>query len=202
MYRRFLKRIIDFSAAAVGLLLLSPLFVIIAILLIFSNKGKIFFIQPRPGRNERIFQIIKFRTMNDRKDAQGNLLPDSQRITLTGKFLRKTSLDEIPQLINVLRGEMSIVGPRPLLVEYLPYYDETQKLRHSVLPGITGWAQVNGRNALTWQQKFAYDVEYVKKLSFSLDIKILYLTIKKVLHQDGVNYGEQPTIGRFDELSV
>ncbi|MDR1745787.1 MAG: sugar transferase [Tannerella sp.] len=197
MYRRYIKRFIDFSVALAGLIVLSPVFLIISVLLGLNNKGKIFYIQQRPGKNERIFNIVKFRTMNDRRDAEGRLLPDSERITPAGRFLRNTSLDEIPQLLNVISGDMSLVGPRPLLVEYLPHYSETHRQRHDVRPGITGWAQVNGRNTLTWTQKFDYDVYYVKKLSFLLDIKILYLTIKKVFKQDGINYGDQPTIGRF-----
>src|SRR5690606_28127630 len=158
MYKNYLKRFLDFVAAFCGLVLLSPIFIIVMIGLYVANQGKPFFFQARPGKDERIFKIIKFKTMNDKKDANGNLLPDAERITPVGAFVRKTSLDEIPQLINVLKGDMSLVGPRPLLVQYLPLYNEKQKRRHEVRPGITGWAQVNGRNAISWQQKFDYDV--------------------------------------------
>lgn len=187
MYNFFFKRIIDFSCAVIGLLLLSPLFVIVTIGLYFANQGKPFFFQLRPGKNEKIFKIIKFKTMNDKKDSQGNLLSDAERLTKVGMFVRKASLDEIPQLLNVLKGEMSLIGPRPLLPEYLSLYNEEQKRRHEVKPGITGWAQVNGRNTISWEQKFEYDVWYVKNLSFLLDIKILFLTIKKVFKSEGIN---------------
>jgi len=155
-------------------------------LLFFLNQGKPFFLQQRPGKNERIFNIIKFKTMNDKKDANGNLLPPLQRLTRTGEFMRKYSLDEIPQLLNVIKGDMSIIGPRPLLMDYLPLYNDYQKQRHNIKPGITGWAQVKGRNAITWEQKFEYDVWYVKNLSFLLDLKILFLTLYKVFKKEGV----------------
>ncbi|PWA09916.1 sugar transferase [Flavobacterium laiguense] len=187
MYKIFLKRIIDFSCAVVGLILLSPLFVIVIIGLYFANQGKPFFFQLRPGKNGKIFKIVKFKTMNDKKDIVGNLLSDDQRLTKIGKFVRKTSLDEIPQLLNVVKGDMSLIGPRPLLPEYLPLYDDMQKRRHDVKPGITGWAQVNGRNAISWQKKFEYDVWYVENLNFFLDIKILFLTVKKVFKSEGIN---------------
>jgi lipopolysaccharide/colanic/teichoic acid biosynthesis glycosyltransferase len=187
MYNFFFKRIIDFSCAIMGLLLLSPLFIIVAIGLFFANQGKPFFFQLRPGKNGKIFKIIKFKTMNDKKDIVGNLLSDDQRLTKIGKFVRKTSLDEIPQLLNVVKGDMSLIGPRPLLPEYLPLYDDIQKRRHEVKPGITGWAQVNGRNAISWQQKFEYDVWYVKNFSFLLDIKILFMTVIKVFKSEGIN---------------
>jgi undecaprenyl phosphate N,N'-diacetylbacillosamine 1-phosphate transferase len=187
MYKLVIKQVIDFLLALMGFLLLSPIFIIISIILLYSNRGKLFFFQQRPGKNEKLFKIIKFRTMNDKKDEHGNLLPDVERITKIGEFIRKNSLDEIPQLLNVIKGDMSIVGPRPLLDFYLPLYNKYQAQRHNVKPGITGWAQVNGRNAITWNKKFEYDVYYVNNLSFQLDIKILFKTIKKVLFKEGVN---------------
>lgn len=187
MYRFFLKGIIDFFSAFFGLLLLSPLFLFCTVGLFFANQGKPFFFQLRPGKNGKIFKIIKFKTMNDKKDIAGNLLSDDQRLTKIGKFVRKTSLDEIPQLLNVVKGDMSLIGPRPLLSEYLPLYDDMQKRRHDVKPGITGWAQVNGRNAISWKKKFEYDVWYVENLNFFLDIKILFLTVKKVFKSEGIN---------------
>ena len=198
MYKEGLKRGIDFLMAIFGLLLLSPIFIIVTIGLFFANQGKPFFFQARPGLNERIFKIIKFKTMNDKKDAQGNLLPDADRLTKIGAFVRKTSLDEIPQLMNVLKGDMSLIGPRPLLVQYLPLYNAEQKKRHDVRPGITGWAQVNGRNAISWEQKFAYDVWYVDNISLLLDIKILFLTIKKVVLSEGVSQEGQATMEAFN----
>lgn len=187
MYTSFLKRIFDFLAAFTGLLILSPIFITVVIILLFTNKGKPFFFQIRPGKNEKLFKIIKLKSMNDKKDENGELLPYEDRITKIGEFIRKYSLDEIPQLINVLKGDMSIIGPRPLLVQYLPLYKDWQKRRHEVKPGITGWAQVNGRNAITWKQKFEYDVWYVDNVSVLLDIKIIVRTIKKVLLKEGVN---------------
>jgi len=197
MYISFFKRILDFSLAFFGLLFLSPIFLFVYVGLAIANQGKPFFFQKRPGKNERIFSIIKFKTMNDKKDAKGNLLPDAQRLTAIGKFVRKTSLDEIPQLFNVLKGDMSLIGPRPLLPEYLPLYSEEQQKRHWVKPGITGWAQVNGRNAISWQEKFNFDVWYVEHQSFLLDIKILFLTVKKVFISEGVNAVGQATIESF-----
>ncbi|MFE3871951.1 sugar transferase [Flavobacterium sp. ZS1P70] len=187
MYKFFLKRIIDFALALIGLLLLSPLFIMVTIGLYFANQGKPFFFQLRPGLNGVIFKIIKFKTMNDRKDSLGKLLPDSERLTEIGVFVRKTSLDEIPQLLNVLIGDMSLIGPRPLLPEYLKLYNEFQSRRHEVKPGITGWAQVNGRNAISWEKKFEYDVWYVDNLSFLIDLKILLLTVKKVYAREGIS---------------
>ena len=166
-------------------------------LLFFANKGKIWFIQTRPGRNEQLFKVIKFKTMNDACDVTGKLLPDDIRLTRVGKMIRTTSLDELPQLINVLKGEMSVVGPRPLLVEYLPLYNDQQKRRHNVKPGITGWAQVNGRNAISWQQKFALDIWYVDHQSFWLDIKILFLTVIKVFQAEGINSATSLTMEKF-----
>lgn len=187
MYKKIFKRLFDFTIAMVGFLLLLPIFLFVATGLFLANQGKPFFFQKRPGKNEKIFSIVKFKTMNDKKDAQGNLLPDADRMTKIGSFVRKTSLDEIPQLLNVLKGDMSLIGPRPLLSQYLPLYNETQKRRHEVRPGITGWAQVNGRNAISWQKKFEYDVWYVDNLSIFLDLKILFLTIKKVFVREGIS---------------
>ena len=197
MYNFFFKRIIDFSYAIIGLLLLSPLFIIATIGLCFANQGKPFFFQRRPGKNEKMFKIIKFKTMNDKKDTQGHLLADAARLTRIGAFVRKTSLDEIPQLLNVLKGDMSLIGPRPLLPEYLPLYNAEQKRRHEVKPGITGWAQVNGRNAISWKQKFVYDVWYVDNISLTLDIKIFFLTLKKVFVGEGINMQGQVTTEPF-----
>lgn len=197
MYKNYLKRVLDFLAAFFGLLILSPIFIIVTIALFIANQGKPFFFQERPGKDERIFKIIKFKSMNDKKDKDGNLLPDAERLTKVGSFVRKTSLDEIPQLINVLKGDMSLIGPRPLLPKYLPLYNEEQKRRHEVLPGITGWAQVNGRNAISWKQKFEYDVYYVNHLSLALDIKILLMTIKKVFISEGISQEGQATMEVF-----
>ena len=197
MYKNYFKRLFDFTAALVGLLLLSPLFILVTIGLFFANQGKPFFFQTRPGKNERLFRIVKFKTMNDKKDSEGNLLSDAERLTKIGTLVRKTSLDEIPQLLNVLKGDMSLIGPRPLLVQYLPLYNAAQKQRHNVRPGITGWAQVNGRNAISWEQKFAYDVWYVKNCSFVLDIKILVLTIKKVFIREGISQKGEVTMKVF-----
>ena len=187
MYKKIIKRFLDFVIALIGLVLILPLFVLAIVGLFFANHGKPFFLQPRPGKNGKIFKIIKFKTMNDKKESEGNLLSDAKRLTKVGAFVRKTSLDEIPQLINVLKGDMSLIGPRPLLPEYLPLYNDFQKRRHEVKPGITGWAQVNGRNAINWQQKFEYDVWYVENISFLLDCKIVFLTIKKVFKREGIS---------------
>lgn len=197
MYKNFLKRFFDFVAAFMGIILLSPVFIFVTIGLFIANQGKPFFFQRRPGKNEKIFSIVKFKTMNDRKDASGNLLSDAERMTSIGSLVRKTSIDEIPQLINVLKGDMSLIGPRPLLVQYLPLYNETQKRRHQVRPGITGWAQVNGRNAISWEQKFEYDVWYVDNLSFQLDLKILFFTLKKVFVREGISQDGQATMEAF-----
>ena len=188
MYRSFFKRVIDFVIALSILLLFSPLLLIIIIWLHFANKGAgVFFRQERPGKNGRIFEVIKFKSMTDERDRQGYLLPDEDRLTRVGKLIRSTSLDELPQLINVLKGDMSLVGPRPLLVQYLPLYNQIQARRHEVRPGITGWAQVNGRNTISWQQRFEYDVWYVEHISFYFDLKIFFLTIKKTLAREGIN---------------
>ena len=198
MYKYFLKRLYDFILSFIGFLITSPIFIIVWIWLSIVNKGAgAFFFQERPGKDEKIFRVIKFKTMNDRKDASGNLLPDAQRLTKVGKFVRSTSLDEIPQLLNVIKGDMSLIGPRPLLVQYLPLYNEEQKRRHEVRPGITGWAQVNGRNAISWQQKFEYDVWYVDHISLSLDLKIMFKTIKKVFKRDGINADTSATMESF-----
>lgn len=198
MYRNFLKRVFDFVIAFGALIVLSPIFIIVTIGLYFANQGKPFFFQERPGLNEKIFRIVKFKTMNDKTDTQGNLLPDAERLTRIGTFVRKTSLDEIPQLINVLKGDMSLIGPRPLRTYYLPLYNEEQKHRHDVRPGITGWAQVNGRNAISWTKKFELDVWYVRNVSFLLDVKIFLLTLKKVFVREGINQEGQATVERFN----
>lgn len=197
MYRNFLKRILDFTASLFGLIILSPIFLIVTIGLFFANGGKPFFFQRRPGKDGKIFNIIKFKTMNDKKDSSGKLLPDADRLTKIGAFVRKTSLDEIPQLINVLKGEMSLIGPRPLLPEYLSLYNDTQRRRNEVRPGITGWAQVNGRNAISWEKKFEYDVWYVDHISFALDLKILLLTVKKVFVSEGITQEGHVTSEEF-----
>ncbi|WP_395074231.1 sugar transferase [Flavobacterium sp.] len=197
MYRSFFKRFLDCFVSFFGFLILSPIFIIVCIGLYFANSGKPFFFQDRPGKNGRIFKIIKFKTMNDKKDKKGNLLPDAERLTKIGIFVRRTSLDEIPQLINVLKGEMSIIGPRPLLPEYLHLYNEFQNQRHEVKSGITGWAQVNGRNAISWDKKFELDIWYVDNISFLLDVKIFFLTIKKVFVREGINMKGQETTESF-----
>lgn len=197
MYKIFFKRAIDLVLSIIGFMLLSPIFITICILLYFANDGHPFFFQARPGKNEKIFKIAKFKTMNDKKDSEGNLLPDYLRITKTGNFIRKTSLDEIPQLLNVIKGDMSVVGPRPLLIAYLPLYNKEQAKRHNVRPGITGWAQVNGRNAISWEQKFEYDVWYVNHVSFKVDVNIIFKTISKVFKREGISASENVTMERF-----
>ena len=198
MYKTLIKPFFDIIFAFIGILLLSPILIVMTIALFIANQGKPFFLQTRPGINGKIFTIIKFKTMNDKRDFAGNLLSDAERLTKIGSLVRKTSLDEIPQLINVLKGDMSIVGPRPLLVEYLPFYNETQKRRHEVKPGITGWAQVNGRNTISWEKKFECDVWYVNNICFQLDFRIFILTIKKVLKSEGVNLNEQVSAEYFN----
>lgn len=197
MYKLFFKRVIDFLASVIALLLISPIFLILIVFLAIANDGKPFFIQRRPGKNGKIFSIVKFKTMNDRKDADGNLLSDAERLTKVGSFVRKTSLDEIPQLINVVKGDMSLIGPRPLLVQYLPLYNDFQKKRHNVRPGITGWAQVNGRNAISWEKKFEYDVYYVDNISLKMDFNVILKTIQKVIKSEGINQGENITAEAF-----
>lgn len=201
MYLRVVKPSADFFAALIGLILLSPLFILITILLFIANNGQPFFFQLRPGKCGEIFKIVKFKTMNDKKDATGQLLPDGERLTAVGSFVRKTSLDEIPQLLNVLKCDMSLVGPRPLLTDYLHLYNDFQNRRHDVKPGITGWAQVNGRNAISWDKKFEYDVWYVAHISFILDLKILFKTMLKVLKSDGINAANSATIEPFNGIN-
>jgi undecaprenyl phosphate N,N'-diacetylbacillosamine 1-phosphate transferase len=197
LYRLIIKPFLDKFIALTILLITSPLLLFVIILLFVLNKGSVWFLQPRPGYKEKIFKVIKFKTMTDQRDHQNELLPDEKRLTAMGKFIRKTSLDEIPQLINVLKGDMSIVGPRPLLVEYLPLYNERQRKRHDVRPGITGWAQVNGRNAVAWPQRLEHDAWYVEHMSFALDLKILFLTLIKVLKAEGISSGTSVTMERF-----
>ena len=199
MYKHFFKRLFDFIIALVALIILSPIFITVMIGLYFANQGKPFFFQERPGLNEKIFKIIKFKTMNDKKDEQGNLLSDAERLTPIGAFVRKTSLDEIPQLINVLKGDMSLVGPRPLLVKYLEYYNHEEKLRHNVRPGITGWAQLKGRNTLNWDTRLAYDVDYVNNISLFLDLKIMLLTIRKVFKSEDIIIDPRSIMKDLDE---
>lgn len=198
LYRNFLKRFIDLAVSLIAFCLLLPVFIVVTVLLFIANQGKPFFVQPRPGKNGRIFKLVKFKTMNDKKDAAGNLLSDAERLTAVGSFIRKTSLDEIPQLINVIKGEMSLIGPRPLLVEYLPLYNDKQKRRHEVRPGITGWAQVNGRNTIGWKEKFELDVWYVDNVDLSLDCKIVLFTLMKVIRSEGVSQQGHVTMTKFD----
>ncbi|MFY8021862.1 MAG: sugar transferase [Bacteroidia bacterium] len=190
MYRFFFKRFIDFFLSLIILILVSPIILVFIVILYVVNEGEPFFFQERPGFKEKSFKVIKFRSMNNKKDENGVLLPDNIRLTPMGKLVRQTSIDELPQLINVLKGDMSLVGPRPLLFKYIPLYSEEQKRRHDVRPGITGLAQVSGRNSISWTEKFSHDVYYVDNLSFLLDIKILFLTLKKVLVSEGVNQSE------------
>lgn len=191
IYIHCVKRPIGFLGALVALLLLSPIFLCTAILLYFANKGAgVFFAQPRPGKNEKIFNALKFKTMTDERDAEGNLLPDADRLTPVGKFVRSTSIDELPQLINILKGDMAFIGPRPLLVQYLPLYSEEQHRRHDVTPGMSGWAQVNGRNNISWKKKFEYDVYYVDHIGPMMDIRVFFTTIKKVLGRADINSSE------------
>lgn len=197
MYRYFFKRLIDLTLATVGFIVFLPFFIFITIVLLYLNQGKAFFTQERPGKNGKSFYVVKFKTMNDRLDKRGKLLPDRQRLGTVGRFIRTTSLDEIPQLINVIKGDMALIGPRPLLVKYLPLYNETQARRHEVRPGITGWAQVNGRNTISWEQKFEYDVWYVDHISFWLDLRILWHTFVKVFKREGINAESTATMEAF-----
>ena len=198
MYHDFFKRIIDIVLAFFGLLILLPFFAVVFLILLFNNNGKPFFFQKRPGKDEKIFKIIKFKSMTDKKDRSGNLLPDSERVTTFGTFIRKTSLDEIPQLINIIKGDMSLVGPRPLRVRYLPYYTNEERIRHSIRPGVTGLAQVSGRNLLSWDEKLALDIKCVESISFVADLIILIKTIKKVLLPSGIEL--DPNLLNLDEL--
>lgn len=198
MYRSFFKPLLDFFIAFLAIVVLSPLLLLVTLLLALANKGNPFFVQKRPGKYGEIFQIVKFRTMTNERDEQGDLLPDEKRLTGIGKLVRKTSLDELPQLFNVFKGDMSLIGPRPLLPHYLILYNERQQKRHLVKPGITGWAQVNGRNAISWNQKFEYDVWYVENLSPLLDLKILIKTVKKVLLSEDINTANMATTEPFN----
>lgn len=199
MYRRFFKRLFDIIISFTALVCLSPILVVVTIWLHFANKGAgAFFLQERPGKNAKIFKIIKYKTMTDERDENGQLLPDAARLTKVGRFVRSTSIDELPQLINVLKGDMSLIGPRPLLIQYLPLYSPTQARRHEVRPGITGWAQCNGRNAISWQDKFALDVWYVDNVSLITDIKIIFITIKKVLVRSDISSATSATMESFN----
>lgn len=199
MYRHFFKRLFDFVIALIGFIIISPLFLLLWIWLSIANKGaRAFFLQERPGKDEKIFKVIKFKTMTDERDSDGNLLPDADRLTKIGRIIRSLSLDEIPQLLNVIKGDMSLVGPRPLRTYYLSLYNETQKRRHTVRPGITGWAQVNGRNAISWTKKFELDVYYVDHISFLFDLKILLMTIKKVFIREGISKEGNVTTETFN----
>ena len=199
MYKHFFKRLIDFILVLCVLLVIWPILLIITVWLHFANKGAgAFFTQDRPGKNGKIFKVIKYKTMTDERDADGNLLPDADRLTKVGRFVRSTSIDELPQLINVLKGDMALIGPRPLLPQYLPLYSPEQARRHEVRPGITGWAQINGRNAISWTKKFEYDVWYVDHCSFLLDLKIVFLTIKKVFIREGISQEGQATMDFFN----
>jgi lipopolysaccharide/colanic/teichoic acid biosynthesis glycosyltransferase len=204
LYSKIIKPLLDGAVALAGLIVLSPLLVVLTVFLYIANEGKPFFLQPRPGRNGRVFRVIKFKTMNDKRGSDGQLLPDEARLTPVGKFIRKTSLDELPQLLNVLKGDMSLVGPRPLLVEYLPLYNDEQWKRHNVKPGITGWAQVNGRNAVSWSERFACDAYYVDNISFALDVKILRMTVLKVIRSEGISSASSVSMEKFtgNELPV
>ena len=199
MYKNFFKRVIDFFIVLTVLLMIWPILLVITIWLHFANKGAgAFFFQERPGKNGKIFKVIKFKTMTDERDAEGNLLPDAERLTKVGKFVRSTSIDELPQLVNVLKGDMALIGPRPLLVQYLPLYSKEQARRHEVRPGITGWAQCHGRNAISWTEKFKLDVWYVDHVSFITDIKVIFITIKKVLFREDINSATSATMEYFD----
>ena len=199
MYKNFFKRLFDFTIALIALITLSPIILVVTIWLHFANKGAgAFFTQERPGKDAKIFRVIKFKTMTDERDAEGKLLPDAQRLTKVGRIVRSTSLDELPQLFNVLKGDMALIGPRPLLVKYLPLYTSIQMRRHEVRPGITGWAQVNGRNTITHTKKFEYDVWYVDHLSLTLDLKIIFMTINNVLHRKDISTEGQATAPTFD----
>lgn len=197
MYRHFVKRVLDFSFSLGAVLVLSPLLLLLVVVGVVAMKGNPFFTQLRPGKNEEIFKLVKFRSMTCERDKDGNLLPDHQRLNAYGKFLRSTSLDELPELFNILKGDMSIVGPRPLLVEYLPLYNDEQHRRHDVRPGLTGLAQINGRNIITWEAKFKHDLEYVEKMSFMFDAAIVFHTVKKVFKREGISAENEATMQKF-----
>lgn len=197
MYKNCIKRLLDFTLSLAALLILSPVLLILCVLGAIFMKGDPFFTQQRPGKDEKIFRLIKFRTMSCEKDARGQLLPDEQRLNRYGRFLRSTSLDELPELINILLGQMSIVGPRPLLVKYLPLYNAEQRRRHDVRPGLTGWAQVNGRNAISWEEKFRLDVEYVDNISFAMDLKVIFTTVVKIFKREGISSETSATMEEF-----
>lgn len=198
MYNKYLKRALDILISTTVLIAVSPLFLLVAGLLFIQNRGSIFFYQDRPGLHEKPFKIVKFKTMTDQKDEAGNLLPDMERITVAGHWIRKLSLDELPQLINVLKGDMSLIGPRPLLFRYIPLYSEAQRKRHNMRPGITGWAQVNGRNSISWTQKFKHDLYYVEHVSFGLDAKIFWLTLLKIIKREGINQSSDRPMQPFN----
>lgn len=199
MYKHYIKRILDFCIALIAMLLIGWLFIVIALWLHYANKGAgVFYLQDRPGKDNRIFKVIKFKTMTDERDSEGNLLPDAQRLTRVGKFIRSTSIDELPQLINVLKGDMALIGPRPLLPQYLPLYSAEQMRRHEVRPGISGWAQCHGRNAISWTEKFKLDVWYVDHCSFLIDLKVIFATIKNVLQRKDINSATSATMEAFN----
>ncbi|MBQ2287077.1 MAG: sugar transferase [Clostridia bacterium] len=198
MYAKYIKRAMDFFLSFCAIVVLSPILIILTVIGAIAMKGNPFFTQLRPGKNERIFRLIKFRTMSCQTDKDGNLLPDDKRLTKYGKFLRSTSLDELPELINILKGDMAVIGPRPLLPEYLPYYTETERHRHDVRPGLSGLAQIHGRNSVTWEKKFSYDLKYVENCSFLLDAETIILTVLKVIKREGILVGNQHIVGRLD----
>jgi undecaprenyl phosphate N,N'-diacetylbacillosamine 1-phosphate transferase len=198
MYKIFFKRFFDLIVGVVALILFGPFFIIVMIILVYNYKATPFFIQNRPGKNGIIFKLIKLKTMNEKKDSEGNLLSDSQRLTKVGRVIRKTSLDELPQILNIIKGEMSLIGPRPLLPEYLSLYNERQMKRHLVKPGVSGWAQVNGRNSISWQQKFEFDIWYVDNLSFLIDVKIFFMTFAKVFKSEGISQEGEITTTKFE----
>ena len=198
MYSNFVKRILDIIISGIALLCFCPIILVLIAILMIANRYSAFFVQERPGKDGKIFKLVKFKTMTDKTDSDGNLLPDDKRLTKIGTIIRSTSLDELPQLWNVLKGDMSLIGPRPLLIQYLPLYSSEQARRHEVKPGITGWAQINGRNAITWKQKFEYDVWYVDNISFTLDLKILWLTFKKVVARENINSATSATMEYFN----
>lgn len=200
MYAKYIKRLMDFVISFCAILVLSPILLLLTIIGAIVMGGNPFFTQDRPGKDEKIFKLIKFRTMTNAKDKDGDLLPDADRLTKYGLFLRNTSLDEIPEVINILKGDMSIIGPRPLLIEYLPYYNELEKHRHDVRPGLTGWAQVNGRNSISWEERFEYDVQYAANISFTFDLKIFFMTIKKVVFRSDVAEDTNAVEGNFAEI--